>query len=150
MVRDGEVAWLHKRDMPRSGPAQHAEDSNHQSWQGQKQGLSGAAPGNSRKRKEPPAGRQTQSTGKASVTGQPYPASCTHLALVSANVTFIGSLFLAPGQGHYAISTRVLAASSAGMASSPACEHALRCIALHCIAFVGFQRFAVQYYFTHM
>ena len=103
MVRDGEVAWLHKRDMPRSGPAQHAEDANHHSWQGQKQGLSGAAPGNSRKRKEPPAGRQTQPTGKASVTGQPHPASHTHLTSVSANVTFVGSVTIMPGQDHNAI-----------------------------------------------
>ncbi|DBA99749.1 TPA: hypothetical protein ACH3X3_012298 [Trebouxia sp. C0006] len=66
MVREGEVAWLHKRDMPGTGHAEHAEDSNPQAWHGQKQSPPSPQHGGGRKRKEPPPGRQSQPTSRPS------------------------------------------------------------------------------------
>ena len=66
MVREGEVAWLHKRDMPGTGHAEHAEDSNPQAWHGQKQSPPNPQQGGGRKRKEPAPGRQSQPTSRPS------------------------------------------------------------------------------------
>lgn len=60
MVREGEVAWLHKRDMPGVGHAEHAGESNQQAWHAQKHSPASPQQGNSRKRKEAPAGGQSQ------------------------------------------------------------------------------------------
>lgn len=60
MVREGEVAWLHKADMPGSGHAEHAEESRQQGWHIHKQKPhspdQGAA---ARKRKQPPVSRHS-------------------------------------------------------------------------------------------
>lgn len=72
MVREGEVAWLHKRDMPGTGHAEHAEDSNLQAWHGQKQSPPSPQQGGARKRKEPPPGRHSQPASRPS-SAQPAP-----------------------------------------------------------------------------
>ena len=59
MVREGEVAWLHKADMPGSGRAEHAEESQQQAWHAQRQGPHSPDQAAARKRKDPPAGRHT-------------------------------------------------------------------------------------------
>lgn len=72
MVREGEVAWLHKRDMPGTGHAEHAEDSNLQTWHGQKQSPPSPQHQGGRKRKEPPPGRHSQPATRPS-SAQPAP-----------------------------------------------------------------------------
>ena len=59
MVREGEVAWLHKADMPGSGHAEHAEESNQQAWRAHKSTPHSPDQGASRKRKEPPTGQHS-------------------------------------------------------------------------------------------
>ena len=63
MAREGEVAWLHKADMPGSGRAEHAGEMHQQGWHAQKQNAhspdQAAAAAAARKRKEPPASRHT-------------------------------------------------------------------------------------------
>lgn len=61
MVREGEVAWLHKADMPGSGPgrAEHAGELQQQAWHAQRQGPHSPDQAAARKRKDPPAGRHT-------------------------------------------------------------------------------------------
>ena len=66
MVREGEVAWLYKRDMPGTGHAEHAEAANPQPWQGHKQSPPSPQQGGSKKRKEPPSGRHSQPTSRPS------------------------------------------------------------------------------------
>ena len=66
MVREGEVAWLYKRDMPGTGHAEHAEAANPQPWQGHKQSPPSPHQGGSKKRKEPPSGRLSQPTSRPS------------------------------------------------------------------------------------
>ncbi|DBB06539.1 TPA: hypothetical protein ACH3X1_012083 [Trebouxia sp. C0004] len=72
MVREGEVAWLHKRDMPGTGHAEHAEDSNLQAWHCQKPSPPSPQHGGARKRKETPPGRHSQPAGRPS-SAQPAP-----------------------------------------------------------------------------
>ena len=61
MVREGEVAWLHKADMPGSGPghAEHAGETHQQGWHAQRQNPNSPDQGlaAARKRKQPPASR---------------------------------------------------------------------------------------------
>ena len=60
MVREGEVAWLHKADMPGSGHGQPAgESSRQQGWHAQRQAPHSPDQAPARKRKDPPAGRHT-------------------------------------------------------------------------------------------
>lgn len=58
MVREGEVAWLHKADMPGSGSGR-AEESHQQAWHAQRQGPHSPDQAAARKRKDPPASRHT-------------------------------------------------------------------------------------------
>ncbi|KAL3139922.1 hypothetical protein ABBQ38_004212 [Trebouxia sp. C0009 RCD-2024] len=63
MVRESEVAWLHKADMPASGSgsghAEHAGQAHQQGWHAQRQAPHSPdqGPAAARKRKQPPASR---------------------------------------------------------------------------------------------
>lgn len=88
MVREGEVAWLHKADMPGSGHAEHAEESRQQGWHIHKQKPhspdQGAA---ARKRKQPPVSRHSYPASRsvsAHAGGSPLPPPSLSLALAAS------------------------------------------------------------------
>ena len=64
MVREEEVAWLHKADMPSSSHADHAEVSPQQGWRGARQTPHSPDQAASRKRKDPPASRHTHAASR--------------------------------------------------------------------------------------
>ena len=85
MVREGEVAWLHKADMPGSGPghAEHAGETHQQGWHAQRQNPNSPdqGPAAARKRKQPPASRSASAyPGGSTPLLQPPPCStaCIH------------------------------------------------------------------------
>lgn len=68
MVREGEVAWLHKADMPGSGSGSgHAKESHQQAWHGQRHNHQSPDQAAARKRKDPPASHLTYPAPRAAL-----------------------------------------------------------------------------------
>ena len=83
MVREGEVAWLHKADMPgsasASGCAEHAQEVHEQAWHAQRQRPHSPDQAAVRKRKDPPAGRYTYSATRPALAH----AGCPTLTMLT-------------------------------------------------------------------
>lgn len=111
MVRESEVAWLHKADMPASGSgsghAEHAGQAHQQGWHAQRQAPHSPdqGPAAARKRKQPPASRSASAHpgGPPPAPAQPISGTACILCLCATAIQ-LGSALAWVGQavsGHF-------------------------------------------------